>query len=77
MRDTFQRNRAQMNIRKYQRINRNWNSGTPPYGIFRANPDGGGFQPIDSDSDTPWYDLAVDATAVYYVHGGAIIRHPK
>ena len=55
----------------------NWNSGTPPYGIFRANPDGGGFQPIDSDSDTPWYDLAVDATAVYYVHGGAIIRHPK
>src|SRR5438270_816890 len=55
----------------------NWTSGTPPYGIFRANPDGGGFQPIDSDSDTPWYDLAVDATAVYYVPGGAIIRHPK
>ena len=55
----------------------NWNSGTPPYGIFRADADGRGFQAIDSDSDTPWYDLAVDATAVYYVHGGSIIRHPK
>lgn len=55
----------------------NWNSGSPPYGIFRADTDGGRVQPIDSDSDTPWYDLAVDATAVYYVHGGAIIRHPK
>jgi hypothetical protein len=55
----------------------NWNSGTPPYGIFRADTDGGRFQPIDSGSDTPWYDLAVDATAVYYVHGGAIIRHQK
>ena len=28
MRDTCQRKRAQMNTRKYQRSNRNWNTGT-------------------------------------------------
>ncbi len=55
----------------------NWNGGSSPYGIFRANPDGTGFSAIDSSNDASWYALRVDDTAVYYFHGGAIIRRLK
>ena len=56
-----------------------WNrtGGSGPYGIFRANADGSGYQAIDSSSETDWFGVRVDDTAVYYWHGGAIIRRLK
>jgi hypothetical protein len=52
----------------------NWTGGSGPYGIFRANSDGTGFKAVDTSNDQGWYGLRVDDTAVYYWHGGAIIR---
>ena len=52
----------------------NWTGGNPPYGIFRANADGSGFAAVDSSNEGTWYALRVDDNAVYYFHGGAIIR---
>jgi hypothetical protein len=55
----------------------NWLGGAP-YGIFRANADGTGFAAVDtSNDDSSWYGLRVDDTALYYAHGGAIIRRLK
>jgi hypothetical protein len=55
----------------------NWTGGNAPYGIFRANADGTGFAAVDSSNETSWYALRVDDQAVYYFHGGAIIRRLK
>ena len=55
----------------------NWTGGSAPYGIFRANADGSGFAALDSSNETSWYALRVDNDAVYYSHGGAIIRRLK
>jgi len=52
----------------------NWTGGNAPYGIFRSNADGSGFAAVDTSNETTWYALRVDDTAVYYFHGGAIIR---
>jgi hypothetical protein len=49
----------------------------PTYGIFRVNADGTGFGAVDSSNDATWNGLAVDDTAVYYFHAGAIIRRLK
>lgn len=55
----------------------NWLGGAP-YGIFSANADGTGLTAIDtSSSDSSWAGPRVDDTALYYAHGGAIIRRLK
>ena len=55
----------------------NWLGGAP-YGIFRANADGTGFAAVDtSNDDSNWYGLRIDDAALYYAHGGAIIRRLK
>jgi len=54
----------------------NW-TGSSPYGIFSAKADGSGFRAVDTSSDSSWYTLRVDDTAVYYWHSGAIIRRLK
>lgn len=55
----------------------NWTGGNAPYGIFHANADGSGFGAVDSSNDSAWYALRVDDGAIYYLHGGAIIRRLK
>ena len=55
----------------------NWTGGNAPYGIFRASADGSGFTAVDSSNESSWYAFRVDDTAVYYFHGGAIIRRLK
>ena len=55
----------------------NWTGGNAPYGIFRANADGSSPAAVDSSNDNSWSALRVDDAAVYYFHGGAIIRRLK
>jgi hypothetical protein len=55
----------------------NWTGGNAPYGIFRANPDGTGFRAVDTSNDSAWSALRVDDNAIYYFHGGALIRRLK
>jgi hypothetical protein len=55
----------------------NWTGGNAPYGIFRANADGSAPAAVDSSNDNAWNALRVDDNAVYYFHGGAVIRRLK
>jgi hypothetical protein len=55
-----------------------WTSrGTMRSGLFRANPDGTGFEAVDTSSDLEWGEPRVDDNAVYYDRGGAIVRRLK
>jgi hypothetical protein len=55
----------------------NWTAGSGPFGIFKANADGSGFAGLDTSNDANWYGLKVDDVALYYFHGGALIRRLK
>jgi hypothetical protein len=57
----------------------NWTRGEVdrPFGIFRANADGTGFAAVVTDQALSWGAIRVDDVAIYYEHGGAIIRRLK
>jgi len=56
----------------------NWNGTTGNlHGLFRANADGSGWTPVDTGADSTWFGPRVDDTAVYYFHGGALIKRLK
>lgn len=48
-----------------------------PDGLFRAKSDGTAFTAVDTSSDNNWFGPRVDDTAVYYFHGGALLRRLK
>jgi hypothetical protein len=55
----------------------NWNLYGSSNGLFRANADGSSWTAVDTTDDTMWGALRVDDTAVYYFHGGALIKRLK
>jgi hypothetical protein len=55
----------------------NWNGGTMPYGIFRADASGTGFAAVETRNDSVWPTVRVDGQAVYYWRAGAIVRRLK
>ena len=56
----------------------NWNVYGNTNGLFRANADGSSWTAVDTGADTTtWGALRVDDTAVYYFHGGALIKRLK
>jgi hypothetical protein len=55
----------------------NWNVYGSSNGLFRANADGSSWTAVDTTDDTMWGALRVDDTAVYYFHGGALIKRLK
>jgi hypothetical protein len=55
-----------------------WNdSPSAVQGLFRANADGSGWTAVETSSDATWGGPRVDDTAVYYFHGGALIKRLK
>jgi hypothetical protein len=55
----------------------NWGFAYTGNGIYRANADGSGWTAVDTGDDTVWAPLRVDDTAIYYFHGGALIKRLK
>jgi hypothetical protein len=57
-----------------------WNFGlTSVNGLYRSNGDGTGFAAVDGPyaDDNSWGGPRVDGAAVYYFHGGALLRRLK
>jgi hypothetical protein len=46
-------------------------------GLFRINADGTSFTAVDTANDTSWSGPRVDDAAIYYFHGGALLRRLK
>jgi hypothetical protein len=46
-------------------------------GLFRANAGGTGFTAVDTATDYSWMGPRVDDSAVYYFHGGALLKRLK
>ena len=55
-----------------------WNGGFGGQpGLYRANADGTGWTAVETSSDSTWFGPRVDDTAVYYFHGGTLIKRLK
>ena len=55
-----------------------WTDNTSaPKGLFRSAADGSGFAAVDTSGDLNWFGPRVDATAVYYIHAGALLKRLK
>lgn len=55
----------------------NDNDSSHTHGLFRANVDASGWTAVDTAPDNTWMGPRVDEAAIYYFHGGALLRRDK